>query len=567
MARNEPNGPMKRRFWPVFRVAVLGLIVYLIHNQYEASQARSRAGTDSMPLDKVQAFFPGAVRLRSRPDPDGGWTVENREGRDLGRVLQSAPDSDSIVGFSGPNNVLIAFGPDNRILGWQVLNSGDTPEHVRRVQADTHFMRSFTGLTEDQARTHRQVEAVSGATLTSLAIVEGILRRLHGESSSLQFPEAITLAEAGRFFPGAAKIDPWPERPALKRVFDGAGRLLGMITRTAPAADHVIGYQGPTDALLALDASGRVIKGVALRRSFDNQPYVRYVSEDDFFLTLFNGKTLEEMAGLDLKAAEVEGVSGATMTSQAVAKGLIQTAQALTAPPAAAPGSGAAIFRLRDLGTLLVLAGGIVMAFTHLRGKRGLRMIFQLVLIGYLGFLNGDMVSQALLAGWAKSGWPSTRAPGLLCLTLAALILPLTTRRQVYCHHLCPHGAAQQWLHRVSPWRVRLPSFVRIGLSVLPGLLLAWVLFVIMVPLPFSLVSIEPFDAYVLRVAGWATLTVAGLGLLAALFIPMAYCRYGCPTGALLNFLWASGNPHRFNRRDGAALGLVLLALSLRWVT
>jgi polyferredoxin len=51
---------------------------------------------------------------------------------------------------------------------------------------------------------------------------------------------------------------------------------------------------------------------------------------------------------------------------------------------------------------------------------------------------------------------------------------------------------------------------------------------------PLDLADIEPFDAWVWRAAGLATLIVAVVGLVGSLFIPQAYCRYGCPTGALL---------------------------------
>jgi hypothetical protein len=45
----------------------------------------------------------------------------------------------------------------------------------------------------------------------------------------------------------------------------------------------------------------------------------------------------------------------------------------------------------------------------------------------------------------------------------------------------------------------------------------------------------------------------------------MAYCRYGCPTGALLEFIRAHGRSDRFGRRDVAALLLVALAQVLAW--
>jgi hypothetical protein len=81
--------------------------------------------------------------------------------------------------------------------------------------------------------------------------------------------------------------------------------------------------------------------------------------------------------------------------------------------------------------------------------------------------------------------------------------------------------------------------------------------------LPFNLAAIEPFDAYVPRVAGGATLTIAVVGLLASLLEPMAYCRYGCPTGAVLNYVRRRGVGDGFQKRDLAALALLALALGL----
>jgi hypothetical protein len=288
------------------------------------------------------------------------------------------------------------------------------------------------------------------------------------------------------------------------------------------------------------------------------------VEEDEHFLPLYRGQTLTELAQFGLGETEVDGVSGATMTSRALARGLVGTAQALMLQKEAH--HGRVTIRLRDVTTIALVLLGMVMAFSKLRGQLWLRRAFQVVLILVLGFLNGDMLSQALLVGWAQHGVPWARAPGLVILTLAALLLPLATRRQVYCHHLCPHGAAQQLLKKAGRSPVRISRRILRILRLLPGALLIWVLLVAMRPLPFSLVSIEPFDAYLIRVAGWATLSVFFAGLVAAFFVPMAYCRYGCPTGAVLDFLWAHGNARKFTRRDTMALGLLILALCLWWL-
>ena len=54
-------------------------------------------------------------------------------------------------------------------------------------------------------------------------------------------------------------------------------------------------------------------------------------------------------------------------------------------------------------------------------------------------------------------------------------------------------------------------------------------------------------------------------GLIASLFVPMAYCHYGCPTGALLNFIRGHGRTDRFGRRDIAGALLVALAAVFAW--
>jgi hypothetical protein len=81
-----------------------------------------------------------------------------------------------------------------------------------------------------------------------------------------------------------------------------------------------------------------------------------------------------------------------------------------------------------------------------------------------------------------------------------------------------------------------------------------------------NLASIEPFDAYLFRVAGVATISIAIVGLVVSCFVPMAYCRYGCPTGAILGFLRKHARSDRWSRRDTFALSLMLIAAGL-WLS
>jgi polyferredoxin len=211
---------------------------------------------------------------------------------------------------------------------------------------------------------------------------------------------------------------------------------------------------------------------------------------------------------------------------------------------------------------------GTVLAFTGTHGRAWLRRSFQILVIVYVGFINGDLLAQSLMVGWTQNGVPWPTAPGLVLLLAAALVIPWTTGKPLYCQHLCPHGHAQELLARYAPkrWRISLPRGFESGLRWLPTLTLGYVLVVVLLVLPHDLASVEPFDAWIIRSAGWATIAIAVIGLIAACFVPMAYCHYGCPTGALLNFIRRHGREDHFGRREIAALALLLLAWALSHV-
>jgi len=551
----------------LFRWSVFAAVVWMVREQhvwYEAQLQGRRQPPVS--VDQVKRFYPQAATL-SRWNPEhGGQTVSDADGRPLGYVVQTSPQSDAIIGYSGPTNTLIAFDAQNRILGLEILRCGDTADHLQAVLADRRFLQSFNGLSWQEVAGRHDVDGVSGATLTSLAMVEGIVRRLGGTPHSYRFPEPMTVQEVTAFLPRATRLAAWDQRPGLLRVEDAAGQLIGFAGRTSPTADDLIGFQGPTDTLFVMDAQQRLL-GIAMRHSYDTAEYLQWVNDDPRFLSRFNGKNLDELAELDLAAAGIEGVSGATMTSMSMAEALVRTAQAVRdAKPAVEPPRWA--IAARDWGTAAVVCGGLVLAFTGLRGRRLVRVAFQLLLIVYLGFINGDMVSQSLLVGWAQNGVAWRFAPGLVLLVAVAFLVPLTTHRQVYCHHLCPHGAVQQLVKHAVPrkWKPasRLPRWLSHTLSLLPVGLLVWVAIVALRQLPFNLAAIEPFDAYVWRVAGWATVAIAIGGLAFSLLVPMAYCRFGCPTGAVLNYLRLQGAGDRLTRRDAAALALLGLVIGLR---
>lgn len=394
--------------------------------------------------------------------------------------------------------------------------------------------------------------------LAVVAVIAWLIRdlavrqRTHGDSP-------IAVDEVKKLLPDAYSLRPdSTERDGLF-VLDRQGRELGYVVRTQPYCRDIIGYCGVTDALVVLGPDWKIL-GLTVHASDDTKEHVHDVVTDRRFLKKWNGMTWETAAGLDLKRAGIEGVSGATMTSMAIARSVKARLQLSSGQIAARPPLQ---FGWRDGGLLAVLALAAVMAFGPPAWRQRWRRPFQVGIVVYVGFISGDMVTQQLLAGWSRTGIPWSTAPGLVLLTVAALLVPWATRKPIYCHQLCPHGAAQEWIGKLRPARLHVPlsGGVGRGLEFLPAGLLLLVVVVAMMAAPLDLAGIEPFDAYLVRTAGLATLGVAIVGLVASFFVPQAYCRFGCPTGALLNFVRARGPSDRFSRRDAAALGLVAVAV------
>lgn len=553
------------------RLAVVAALAWLVHAEHGAFlRRRVAAGLGDVSLDLVRRHLPEAAAVGGEsPAVEGGRDLLDSAGDRVGTFFRTAPAGDAAIGFSGPTDLLVVCSTDLRVAGVEILSSGDTRDHVAAVRRDPGFLASFHGrsLEELAAATGGRVDAVAGSTLTCIAIGEAVALRLGSAGGASRFVEPPTLADLRRVFPEAVRLEADAADPAVLRLYAADHIPLGWGLRTSPAGDLAIGYQGPTDAVVCFGADGTVA-GVVIAATYDNEPYAGYVRDDRAFGRLWRGLRVEQLAGIDPEATGVEGVSGATMTSQAVAEAIVRAARRHEdrGPPADVAGLMASAGRIEPAqwGTLAVIGLGIVTAFSRLRGSWFGRVALPIVVVGWLGFGAGGLLSQAQAWGWVQSG-PPRGAVVLGALALAAVVLPATTRRNVYCSHLCGHGAAQQLLARFARPRGRAPAWLRPWLVGLPWALLVVAILTALLHLPVPLVDLEPFDAYLPAVAGVCAMVIFAVSLAASAVVPMAYCRHGCPTGALLDHLRLHGRSDRFTWRDGVLLGCLLVAATVHW--
>lgn len=558
------KGSPGRRFRHLFRFIALATIVGLIHKSHQEFLSKLNDKGQPIELSDVQKVLPQAVALNSEDDNPAEVHAYDEQEKRIGLITQTSPQGDSAIGFSGSTNLMVIWDEEDQVSSVSIRTSGDTVDHVDAILEKPDFFKQFEGKTREDLAELGNIEAVSGATLTSMAIVDAIALRFGGEKKVGRFPNPIQLEEVIKYFKTASELVPSTTHPSLVEVHDNNGTVLGKVGRTSPYSDQIIGYQGPIDTLLAFDQNSS-LQGMRIRSSFENQPYADYPNDDAYFESLFTGKTIAELADMNLTEEEVEGVSGATMTSIAMAEGIVKTAgdwdrESVSVKDSAKP---LIYWKARDYGSLGVILFASFVAFTR-RGKtKFFRITLQILLVCYLGLVNGDILSQALFAGWAQNGIPWQRAPILALLSLAALIIPMATGKSFYCHQLCPHGAAQQWMRKLKKKPIHIPRALDNILKCVPVALLFFVVFLAFSSSTHTVAILEPFDAYVWEVAGAITIAIALISLLVSAFVPMAYCRYGCPTGAMLKLFEFGKNDQGWTRRDYLSFGLLGLALIL----
>ena len=552
-----------RRVRHFCRFISLALIVGLIHQSHQDFLLELKEKGQPIGLAEVKEILPFASSLETNSaDPSELQALDENETR-MGLVTQTSPAGDSAIGFSGSTNLLVVWDDKYRVSSISVRSSGDTKEHLDAILEDPDFFKQFKGKSRKELAHGQKVSAVSGATLTSLAIADALALRFGAASKASRFPEPVRVEEVVSYFPDCTELRPSRTHPSLLEAMDANGNALGQVGRTSPHADGIIGYQGPIDVLLVFENNG-TLKTMQMRSSFENEPYADYPKDDYYLPSLFVGHSIPQLAEMNETADQYEGVSGATMTSQAMAKGIVEAARQWEAEQKRAEAKKTwIVWGIGETGSFAVIILAGFVAFTK-RGKtKFFRRSLQVLLVCYLGLVNGDILSQSLFAGWAQNGVPWERAPILALLTLAALLVPMATGKAFYCHQLCPHGAAQQWMGKLRKPSLRLPVKLGKFLETVPFVLLILVLLVAITSSGFPLANLEPFDGYVWEVAGGIAIAILLISLITSAFVPMAYCRYGCPTGAVLKLFEFGPLDNGWNRRDFFSFALLGLALLL----
>jgi NosR/NirI family transcriptional regulator, nitrous oxide reductase regulator len=499
-------------------------------------------------LEMSRVVIPDAV---AAGDPaDGLFPLLDGDAQIVGWATSTYPHAAKIQGYSGPSESLVVFGTDRKVKAVRFLASSDTDGHVKKVRDDGSFWRQWEGRAEAALGAPGSPVVVSGATLTSEAMARGVAARFGAEGMDEWFPEALKLADVAKQFPGADRISE-NDVSGIYQVWK-KDELLGTVLRSSRMGISARGYNGTSDVIVCLAPDGGKILGIGFLGSRDNEPYVSDVRDEVKFADGFAGKSVARVLAEDTRASPSLFTSGASYTNYAVVESVREM---LRRHIAEEEGRG---FPWKASLAFAWIGLGVFVGVNKFGNRTAVRFGFAAISVA-AGLTLGWMVSQDQLVGWGMNGFGWRGIMPLLALTAAALVIPAFTGKNVYCNRICPHGAAQTLAGSLVRKRFHLPPKLHAALTRLPWLTLLaiWALAFFVSGIPFA--YFEPFETWSSGFVAFVPAAILTVGLVAAFFLPQAYCHYGCPTGALLKFLTAS--PTAWTRRDTLAALLITAAL------
>jgi Na+-translocating ferredoxin:NAD+ oxidoreductase RnfG subunit len=100
----------------------------------------------------------------------------NEKSKEIASVIYTSPYCDSITGFGGNIPFAIVFDKDGRIQQLYLFENSETPSWIENLEKDG-FFKTWNGLAAKEAL-ELPVDAVSGATFSSTAVLESVKLRL-----------------------------------------------------------------------------------------------------------------------------------------------------------------------------------------------------------------------------------------------------------------------------------------------------------------------------------------------------------------------------------------------------
>jgi len=292
-----------------------------------------------------------------------------------------------------------------------------------------------------------------------------------------------------------------------------------------------MGWGGPALVATRIDTSGYVEEAKVLDHH-ETPAFFASLLKNDYFRQ-FQGKYIGDRFSID---EDVQAVSGATISSLGFNNALRKSCHYLAESEFQMEMAEDDMkISFADPGYLILLL--FVLAYLGSRfGFSRIRILIQLSAVVIMGFILNYPLSMSHISSLFLGFFPNPESNITWYILLGSLLAMMAfAGKNLYCTWICPFGAIQDLLNKVSSISLSLPSWLK-KYSRWSGGVIAWfsvcVIFISRNP---ALGTFEPFAAlFSFKGFGiiWIVLPVL---IFSSFFIRRMWCRFFCPVGFLLN--------------------------------
>lgn len=311
-------------------------------------------------------------------------------------------------------------------------------------------------------------------------------------------------------------------------VYGSDGDMDFFVLLTSPYCNDIRGFGGNVPFAIMVDPNEK-IKKIHLLEHYETPSWIRDLENVHFFDT---------WNGMDISTAlntEIDAVSGATMTSEAIVRCMSRRLSEYKEVEE--------ILKKKNITNIfgvifsffIILLATVSFLFPGKTSKFRIFLLLGSLIV--LGFWQVQMLSVAQFENWIINGMNIMSNIVLFIIILMSILIPVLTNKAFYCQYVCPYGAAQELAGRLKFIRIKLNNKTIKILSHIKFGLLFIIAVVSIANIKISLEDFEPFSAFQYNFASVIVLVIAITMLVLSLFYNKPWCRFFCPTGAFLTML------------------------------
>lgn len=289
------------------------------------------------------------------------------------------------------------------------------------------------------------------------------------------------------------------------------------------------GYNGSVHVLVQTDLKKNIIQVIPLLHH-ETPSYFKKLEKKRFFAYL-SGRKIDSFFVGD----PIDAISGATASSIAVMQAIrvgYSEGENITTTPIDYPVFGF----LEFLVLYLLFAGFIIVKVKNIKLKRYLLWISIILSFVLLGFIFNQPLTFSRISAILNGYFPSLNKELYLYILLGGSVLfILITRKNIYCHSVCPFGAAQDILAKTGkakPFRPKYYTFLKILQRTIA-------LFVLLISLALNnpaIAQYEVFGAFFQLTASSILFVVLFIVIILSLFIKRPWCHFMCPIDSVFEY-------------------------------